>query len=128
MDWGGRDRGIFLAGPGRMLPAGTLPGRPCRCWPSATPGANGEKTPAGESFVEVEVYDPTTDSWSTLTDMPIGRHGAVWGRIGSAIFVATGGPTGGSAFTADVDVLRGTSGVPELVVREGTRVLHVRFR
>jgi hypothetical protein len=29
----------------------------------------------------------------------------VWGRIGSAIYVATGGPTAGSAFTADVDVL-----------------------
>jgi hypothetical protein len=38
--------------------------------------------------------------------MPVGRHGAVAGRIGNGIYVAGGGTTAGTSFTDDVDVFR----------------------
>ncbi|KAA8492291.1 Kelch domain-containing protein 8B [Porphyridium purpureum] len=48
----------------------------------------------------VEAYDPGSNSWTVLSDMPDGRHGVACGRIGNGIFVA-GGKTSGPILTRD---------------------------
>ena len=63
----------------------------------------GEKTDVGGSFIANEGYDPATNSWRLLTNMPTGRHGAVAGLVDDVVIVAGGGPTGGTSYTDDVD-------------------------
>ncbi|MDJ0757595.1 MAG: kelch repeat-containing protein [Ardenticatenaceae bacterium] len=64
----------------------------------------GEKTDDDMTFTATEAYDPATNSWSLLTQMPTGRHGAVYGVIGDAVIVGGGGVVGGSSFTGQLDV------------------------
>lgn len=63
----------------------------------------GERTPDDGAFVANEAYDPANDSWRLLTDMPVGRHGAVAGLINNVIYVGSGGIIGGTSFTSDMD-------------------------
>jgi N-acetylneuraminic acid mutarotase len=63
----------------------------------------GEKTDDGGTFVATEAYDPVSDSWQLLTNMPVGRHGAVAGLLGNMIIVGGGGTIGGTDFTSDLD-------------------------
>jgi hypothetical protein len=60
----------------------------------------GERKPDGTTFAQNEEYDPTTDSWRTLAPMLTPRHGAAAGTINNVVYVATGGPTGGSSYSA----------------------------
>jgi hypothetical protein len=60
----------------------------------------GERNPAtGATFPQNEEYDPATDSWRPLASMPTPRHGTAYGTIGDTVFVAGGGPMGGSSYT-----------------------------
>ncbi len=68
----------------------------------------GERAPDGSAFSATEGYDPVSDSWRLLTEMPAARHGAVAGVIDDLVDVAGGGPTGGTSFTDDVDVFHFT--------------------
>jgi N-acetylneuraminic acid mutarotase len=63
----------------------------------------GERTDTGGTFVATEAYDPVSDSWQLLTNMPVGRHGAVAGLLGDMIIVGGGGTIGGTDFTNDLD-------------------------
>ena len=46
------------------------------------------------------MYDPATNRWSTLTPMPVGRHGTGAAVVGHMIYIPAGGPlNGGSAQT-----------------------------
>ena len=51
-----------------------------------------------------EEYNPETDTWRDLMDIDVGRHGAAGGTIRGKIYVACGGPTGGSSYTDQVEV------------------------
>ena len=56
----------------------------------------GEET--ARVFAENEVYDPTTDSWTTMAPMPTPRHGTGAATVGDTIYIPGGGLTvGGSA-------------------------------
>lgn len=63
----------------------------------------GERTPEGDTFIANEAYNPATDSWRLLTNMPVGRHGAVAGLLDNVLYVGGGGIIGGTSFTADMD-------------------------
>lgn len=63
----------------------------------------GEKTTDGGTFVATEAYDPVSDSWQLLTNMPVGRHGAIAGLLDNIIIVGGGGTVGGTDFTSDLD-------------------------
>jgi len=56
----------------------------------------GGENPARNSNEE---YDPSTDSWRTLTPITTQRHGAVAATIRGRIYVVGGGPSAGSTFT-----------------------------
>lgn len=60
----------------------------------------GEARPDGLPFDAVEVYDPTTDEWSSLRRVPTARHGAAAGVIGDRLHVAGGGQFAGAAASA----------------------------
>ncbi len=59
----------------------------------------GERTPSGGTFSQNEEYDPLTNTWRTLQPMLTPRHGASAATVNGVVYVAGGGPTGGSAFT-----------------------------
>jgi hypothetical protein len=59
----------------------------------------GEQTSTGGTFAENEEYDPTTNKWRTLQPMLTPRHGAAGGTIDGVVYVAGGGPTGGTSYT-----------------------------
>jgi hypothetical protein len=63
----------------------------------------GEVTGNGGTFPQNEEYDPVTDTWRSLTPMLTSRHGAVAGTIGDVVYVAGGGPVGGSSFTSTLE-------------------------
>ncbi len=63
----------------------------------------GERTPTGGTFPANEAYDPAKGKWRLLTDMPVGRHGAIAGVLGDILYIAGGGVTGGSSFSSDMD-------------------------
>ena len=42
---------------------------------------------------EVDVYDPRTDAWRTLPNLPEQRKGAVARQVGQRVVVSTGSPT-----------------------------------
>ena len=60
----------------------------------------GERKGASETFPDNEEYDPVTDSWRILTPMRTPRHGDVAGTIDGVVYVAGGGPQGGTSFSA----------------------------
>ena len=56
-------------------------------------------------FPQVEVYEPATDEWISLTPMPVARHGIGAAVKDGLIYVPAGGPRGGFSATAYVDAL-----------------------
>jgi N-acetylneuraminic acid mutarotase len=54
---------------------------------------------SSKTFREAERFDPTTARWERLTSMPTGRHGLGAASFGNAIFVLSGGPHAGLAFS-----------------------------
>jgi N-acetylneuraminic acid mutarotase len=63
----------------------------------------GERTPEGNTFQASEGYDPVNNRWRLLTDLPVGRHGAVAGMIDNVIYIAGGGALAGTSFSRDMD-------------------------
>jgi len=63
----------------------------------------GEKMPDGSTFVANEGYDAANARWRLLTNMPVGRHGAIVGTIGNVIYVAGGGTVGGTSFSRSME-------------------------
>jgi hypothetical protein len=59
----------------------------------------GERTTSGGTFPANEQYDPATNTWTQLTPMTTGRHGAAAGTIAGVVYVAGGGTTGGSSYS-----------------------------
>jgi N-acetylneuraminic acid mutarotase len=54
---------------------------------------------SSKTFREAERFDPSTGSWARLPPMPTGRHGLGAASMGDAIFVLSGGPRPGLAFS-----------------------------
>ena len=48
------------------------------------------------TFQTHEAYDPQTNDWKTLTDLPTGRHGYAIATLGDRIYTATGMTTPGT--------------------------------
>lgn len=55
-------------------------------------------------FDNHEVYDPITDRWTSLPELPTARHGLAAAAIGDRIYVIAGGPEAGLAQTDVVEV------------------------
>ena len=55
-------------------------------------------------FANHEVYDPTTDRWTTALALPTARHGLAAAALGGKLYVIGGGPRPGFAQTDAVDV------------------------
>ena len=51
----------------------------------------------GGVFNQSEMFDPATHRWSTLTPMPVGRHGTNAATVGDTIYIPAGGPLNGGA-------------------------------
>jgi N-acetylneuraminic acid mutarotase len=62
--------------------------------------------PPTNVFVEVEVYDPATDRWSSLQPMAVPRHGIGAATVGDVVYVPGGATSAGFAATAYSDALR----------------------
>ena len=62
--------------------------------------------PPTNVFVEVEVYDPTSDRWTALEPMAVPRHGIGAATVGSLIYVPGGATSAAFAATAHSDALR----------------------
>jgi N-acetylneuraminic acid mutarotase len=76
----------------RAMVVGTLNGR--------AQVMGGERTPMGGTFAANEEYDPVANTWRAVASMPTPRHGAAAATIGDVVFVAGGGPEGGSALSS----------------------------
>lgn len=55
-------------------------------------------TPQG-TYPQNEEYDPATDTWRTLTPMPVPRHGLYGATLDGRIFTPSGGPAAGANFS-----------------------------
>lgn len=68
----------------------------------------GEGNPDADSgvFPEAELYDPATDDWSALPDMPTPRHGMGAGGVGKALYVPGGADVQGIGAVATHEALR----------------------
>jgi len=62
--------------------------------------------PPNGVFVEVEVYDPSADRWTTLDPMAVPRHGIGAVTVGDLIYVPGGATHAGFGATDHVDALR----------------------
>lgn len=66
--------------------------------PAATPAGA-----AGRSFVTYDdayAYDPRTDRWQRVSDMPLGVHHAAYGVVEGRLYTIGGGPVSGVSATA----------------------------
>ena len=59
--------------------------------------------PEAKVFAEVWRYDLASDSWSSLPDMPLPRHGLGAGLIGDRFYVVGGASGVGSEGTSDAN-------------------------
>jgi uncharacterized protein (TIGR03437 family) len=59
-------------------------------------------TPQG-TFRQNEEYDPATDTWRPLADMPVPRHGFYGATLDGRILAASGGPVAGAFFSSFTD-------------------------
>ena len=62
--------------------------------------------PPTRVFPQVEMYDPATDSWTSLDPMPIPRHGIGAATVDGLIYVPGGALIAGFDATDVHDVLR----------------------
>ena len=51
------------------------------------------------TFDDNEAYDPATDSWETLSQLPTARHGMGAATVDGTMYVPAGGPTAGFSVT-----------------------------
>lgn len=58
-------------------------------------GGEGNRTDIDGIFHEVEAYDPVTDTWESLPDMPIPRHGYGAATVGDRIYLPGGATSEG---------------------------------
>jgi N-acetylneuraminic acid mutarotase len=61
--------------------------------------------PGGTTIAEVELFDPRSRRWSSLSDMRTPRHGLGGAALGRRVFAIEGGPTPGLAFTRTIEFL-----------------------
>jgi len=61
----------------------------------------------GPASSEVEEYDPLTNTWISLTPMPVGKRGAAWMQFGNGVFgLAGANDAGRGAVSNQVQVFR----------------------
>jgi N-acetylneuraminic acid mutarotase len=66
---------------------------------------NADNPPTGV-FVEVELYDPDTDTWATIDPMAVPRHGIGGATVGELVYVPGGAIRAGFAATDHHDALQ----------------------
>jgi N-acetylneuraminic acid mutarotase len=57
------------------------------------------------NHANVESYDPVNNQWQSWAPMPTARHGCGAAVIGNSIYVISGGPQPGTAFSSVNEVL-----------------------
>jgi uncharacterized protein (TIGR03437 family) len=62
-------------------------------------GGEGPSGTPERTFKQTHAYDPSTDQWTSLADMPTPRHGFYGVSVGNRIFVPGGGPREGGSFS-----------------------------
>lgn len=72
-------------------------------------GGEGNRTAPNGVYPNVEVYDPTTDSWELMSPMALPRHGVGAAAFEGRIYVPGGATSQGFGATATVDVVTPTS-------------------
>lgn len=78
----------------------------------------GEDLDTSHTFGEHEVYDPKTNSWTTLADLLTPRHGLTSQTVGGRWYVIGGGAKAGAlTFVSLTDVVEvhklGSAGAPD---------------
>ena len=63
-------------------------------------GGEGNPATASGTFSQTEAYDTATGTWTTLTEMPTGRHGIGAAVVGNQIYIPGGGSVQGFSLTA----------------------------
>jgi N-acetylneuraminic acid mutarotase len=92
---------------------------------AATVPTNGELFIFGgeapeKTFDNTEIYNPSTDTWTSGPAMPTARHGLAAADIGDKVYVIGGGPEPDISFANVVEILNvgsnsvntGTGGTP----------------
>jgi hypothetical protein len=60
----------------------------------------------GQAYDRVDAFDPSTNTWRVLTDLPTPRHGIQGAVCNGAVYIASGAEAqGGSMLTKETDVL-----------------------
>jgi non-specific serine/threonine protein kinase len=67
--------------------------------------AGGEAFNPTRTFPQVEVYEPSSNTWRRAPDLPTPRHGLSVQGIGSTLFVIGGGPTAGLSVSPQNETL-----------------------
>jgi len=62
-------------------------------------GGEGNPATASGTFSETEAYDTTTDTWTTLAEMPTARHGIGAAVVGNQFYIPAGGSVQGFSLT-----------------------------
>lgn len=62
-------------------------------------GGEGNSGTPQATFRQNEEYDPSTDTWRALPDMPTPRHGLYAAAVGHAIYTPSGGPIAGATYS-----------------------------
>jgi len=57
-------------------------------------------------FEQNEEYDPATNTWRPLTNMPSPKHGAAATTINGTLYIMGGGITAGSSFTSSMESMQ----------------------
>ncbi|MBJ6137700.1 kelch repeat-containing protein [Marinobacter litoralis] len=57
-------------------------------------------------FEQNEEFDPTTNTWRPLTNVPTPKHGAAAATINGTLYIMGGGATAGSSYTSSMEALR----------------------
>ncbi|WP_323750791.1 kelch repeat-containing protein [Marinobacter sp.] len=57
-------------------------------------------------FEQNEEYDPATNTWRPLTNVPTPKHGAAAATINDTLYIMGGGATAGSSYTSSMEALR----------------------
>ncbi|WP_412535850.1 kelch repeat-containing protein [Marinobacter sp. MIT932201] len=68
-------------------------------------GELNENTPTGV-FEQNEEYDPATNTWRPLTNVPTPKHGAASATVNNTLYIMGGGTTSGSSFTSSMEAMK----------------------
>ena len=58
-----------------------------------------------KTFDNTEIYNPSTDTWTSGPSMPIARHGLAAADIGDKVYVIGGGPEPDISFANVMEIL-----------------------